>query len=72
MPYRPFLCRIQKLFGWQRTHPESSEQKWKSTRLKRSAQPMTDQQLARTIRECRQTPVSDLTLRELGHHIERN
>jgi hypothetical protein len=52
MPYRPLLARIQKLFrAGADPHFKSIEDGFKSGRLKLPAQPMTDLELARAIRE---------------------
>jgi hypothetical protein len=66
MPYRPLLARIQKLRAGADPHFKSIENGFKSGRLKLPAQPMTDLELARAIREFQARPVSDWTLRKPG------
>jgi hypothetical protein len=64
MPYCQLLARIQKLFrAGPDPHFKSIEGGFKSERLKQPAQPMTDLELARAIREFQAKPVSDWTLR---------
>jgi hypothetical protein len=66
MPYRPLLACIQKLRAGADPHFTSIEDGLKSGRLKLPAQPMTDLELARAIREFQARPVSDWTLRKPG------
>lgn len=71
MPYRPFLSRIRKLIqGRPDAHFDSIEDGFRSGRLQLPAQPMTDQELARAIREFRGAPVSDWTMRKLANRFE--
>ena len=52
MPYRPMLARIQKLFrAGADFHFKNIEDGFKSGPPKQPAQPMTDFELARAIRE---------------------
>jgi hypothetical protein len=52
MPYRPMLARIQKLFrAGADFHFQNIEDGFKSGPPKQPAQPMTDFELARAIRE---------------------
>jgi hypothetical protein len=71
VPYRPFLSRIQKHF---RSRPDahlaSIEDGFRDGRLRPPVQPMTDQELARAIREFQSAPVSDWTLHKLSNHFE--
>ena len=65
MPYRPLLARIQKLFrSGADPHFKSIEDGFKSGRLELPAQPMTDLDLARAIREFQAKPVSDWAVRK--------
>ena len=67
MPYRLLLTRIKKLFrAGAGPYFKSVEDGFKSRRLKLPAQPMTDLELARAIREFQAKPVSDWTLRKPG------
>jgi hypothetical protein len=71
MPYRRLLARIQKLFrAGTAPHFKSIEDGFKSGRLQLPAQPMTDLELARAIREFQARPVSDRTLRKPGFALK--
>ena len=71
MPYRALLARIQQLFGADlAAHLDSIEDGFRNGRLKLPVQPMSDQELARAIREFQAEPVSDQTLRKLGDRFE--
>lgn len=67
MPYRPFLSRIQRLFGAAADdHFERVAEALETGRIGLPARPMSDRELARAIREFKATPVSDQTLRKLA------
>jgi hypothetical protein len=53
-------------------HRESIEDGFKHGRLRAPAQPMTDQELGRAIREFRSSRVSDWTLRKLDNRFHQN
>ncbi len=73
MPYRPFLSRIQGLFGARPdAHLESIADALKNGRIEIPIQPMTDQELARALREFRDKPVSDRSVRKLGTRLKGN
>lgn len=72
VPYRPFLARIRELFQSEPDrHLESIEDGFKSGSLRPPAHPMSDQELARAIREFCGAPVSDTTIRELASRFEQ-
>jgi hypothetical protein len=72
VPHRPFLSRVQRLFASiADPHLTTIENGFRSGRLKPPVQPMSDQELARAIREFQGAPVSDWTLRKLADHFEK-
>ena len=72
MPHRPFLSRVQKLFA-SIADPLfiSIEDGFRSGRLRPPVQPMSDQELARAIREFQGSPISDSALRSLANQFEK-
>jgi hypothetical protein len=62
MPHRQFLSRIKQMLRLPGARFEGIRGRLKVGRLKGPALPMTDQELARAIREFQATPVSDRTL----------
>ena len=71
MPYRPFLSRIQKHFrNRPDAHFDSIENGFRNGRLRLPPRPMSDQELARAIREFQGAPVSDWTMRKLSNRFE--
>jgi hypothetical protein len=62
MPHRQFLSRIKQMLRAPGARFQSIRGRLKGGRLKGPAPPMTDQELARAIREFQATRVSDRTL----------
>jgi hypothetical protein len=62
VPYRPFLDRIRKLLSVRPgAHFDSTAHGFRSGRPRPPARPMTDQELARAIREFQAAIISDCT-----------
>jgi hypothetical protein len=66
VPHIAFLARIRRLFSPPSPHPHVITDAFARGRLKHPTQPMSDQELARAIRECRNMPLSDAALKKLG------
>lgn len=71
MPYRPFLERIRHLF---RTgaddHLERLSEAFSKGALNPPVRPMSDQELARAIREFQARPVSESSVRRLAKRLD--
>lgn len=66
MPYIAFLARIRRLFSGTSPHLDMIADAFAQGGLKPPAQPMSDQELARAIREFQAMPLSDGALKKLG------
>lgn len=66
MPYTAFLHRVRHLFGGSVRHLDQVAEALADGRLKQPAKPMTDQELARAIREFQSAPPSEDSLKRLG------
>lgn len=66
MPYPAFLHRIRHLFGGSIRHLDRVTEALADGRLKQPAKPMTDQELARAIREFQSAPLSEDSLKRLA------
>ena len=69
MPHIAFLHRIRQLFGGSARHLDELAEALADGRLKQPAQPMSDQELARAIREFQKAPLSDASLKKLGERL---
>lgn len=65
MPNIPFLARIRRLFSGTSPHLDVIADAFRRGRLKQPAQPMSDQELARAIREFQTMPLSEAALKKL-------
>uniref|UniRef100_Q07QQ9 Uncharacterized protein n=1 Tax=Rhodopseudomonas palustris (strain BisA53) TaxID=316055 RepID=Q07QQ9_RHOP5 len=72
MPHSPFLRRIKQMFSAPGAYVRSLKDGLKGRRLIVPARPMTDQELARAIREFLAASGSDRTRRPLGDGSEGN
>ncbi|MGJ4943482.1 hypothetical protein ACQR1W_23090 [Bradyrhizobium sp. HKCCYLS1011] len=70
MPHIAFLHRIRQLFGTSSPHVDVLAEALADGRLKQPAQPMTDQELARAIREFQNAPPSEATLKRLRERLD--
>jgi hypothetical protein len=66
MPYTAFLGRIRRLFTARSPHLDLIADAFARGRLKQPAQPMSDQELARAIREFQSMPLCETSLNRLG------
>jgi hypothetical protein len=66
LPYIAFLARIRRLFTAQSPHLDVIADAFAQGQLKQPAQPMSDQELARAIREFQNMPLSETSLKKLG------
>lgn len=66
MPYIAFLARIRRLFTAPSPHLDVIADAFAKGHLKHPVQPMSDQELARAIREFQKLPLSDASLKKLG------
>jgi hypothetical protein len=66
LPYIAFLARIRRLFTAPSPHLDIIADAFAQGHLKQPAQPMSDQELARAIREFQNMPLSEVSLKKLG------
>lgn len=66
MAHITFLARIRRLFGTPSPHLEFIADALTRGKLQHPAEPMSDQELARAIREFRNMPLSAASLNKLG------
>jgi hypothetical protein len=72
VPYRALLARIQQMFASDPDdHLKSIERGFRTGKLKPPQQPMSDQELARAIREFRAAPVSEWTMHKLSSRFDK-
>lgn len=69
MPYRQFLDRIRRLFDGPSAHFDLIADSLAKGRLKQPVEPMSDQELAKAIREFRSLPPSTSAIEKLGSHL---
>jgi len=70
MPYTDFLGRIRQLFKSESdAHLEDIGYSLRMGRLKAPAQPMSDQELARAIKEFQAAEISDWTRQKLAKRL---
>ncbi len=69
MPHIAFLHRIRQLFGGSARHLDALAEALTDGRLKHPAQPMSDQELARAIREFQSAPPCEASLKKLGERL---
>ena len=70
MPNIAFLYRLRQLFGGTTNpHLDGIAEALADGRLKQPAHPMSDQELARAIREFRSLPLSDASLKKLAERF---
>lgn len=69
MPYIGFLARIRRLFAAPNPHLDVIAEAFAKGTLKQPAQPMSDHDLARAIREFQNMPLSDAALKKLGARL---
>ena len=69
MPHIAFLYRIRRLFGGSGAHLDSIAAALTRGELRQPAQPMSDHELARAIREFQSAPPSEATLRKLAQRL---
>jgi hypothetical protein len=66
LAYIAFLARIRRLFTTPSPYLEVIADAFADGTLKQPAQPMSDQELARAIRDFQSMPMSDASLKKLG------
>jgi hypothetical protein len=66
LPYIAFLARIRRLFAAPSPHLDVIADAFAQGRLKQPAHPMSDQELARAIRDFQNMPLSEASLKKLG------
>jgi hypothetical protein len=66
LPYIAFLARIRRLFTAPSPYLDVIADAFANGQLKQPAQPMSDQELARAIREFQNVPLSESSLKKLG------
>ncbi len=69
MPHIAFLYRLRRLFGGDGPHVESIAAALTEGRLRQPAHPMSDQELARAIREFQSLPPSEATLKKFAQRL---
>lgn len=69
MPRLAFLHRLRRLFGGDGPDVESLAGALNDGRLRQAAQPMTDQELAREIRQFQRLPASESALKKLAERL---
>lgn len=70
MPYTQFIGRIRQLFRSDAdAHLDDIKRSLRTGRLKAPAQPMSDQELARAIKEFQQSEISDWTRQKLAKRL---
>lgn len=71
MAYEAFLSRIKRVFETRRDeHLDRISDAFSKGTLAPPVRPMSDQELARAIREFRARPVSEMTIRLLAKRLE--
>ena len=66
VPHTAFLARIRRLFGAPSLHLDVIADAFAQGALQHPAQPMSDQELTRAIREFQNMPLSDAALKKLS------
>lgn len=69
VPHFAFLHRIRQLFGGSARHLDGIAEALADGRLKQPAQPMSDQELARAIREFQSAPLCEASLKKLAERL---
>ena len=69
LPYIAFLARIRRLFTAPSPHLDVIADAFAQGTLKQPAQPMSDQQLARAIRDFQSMPLSEASLKQLAARL---
>ena len=69
MPYIAFMTRVRRLFTRSSPHSGLIADPFAQCTLRRPAQPMSDHELARAIREFQNMPLSDAALRKPGARL---